>query len=79
MVVLTLILYHSITSGTCLNTYPGAAAGGGALELVAKKGWITISNELALTVMVVVYTQKLIITSKRFWLSVDAAQQCTAH
>jgi len=36
-----------MTSGSCLKTYPGAAAGGGALELVAEKGWITISNELA--------------------------------
>ena len=43
MVVLTLILYHSITSGSCLSTYPGAAAGGGALELVAEKRWITIN------------------------------------
>ena len=48
MVVLTLIICHSMTSGSCLKTYPGAAAGGGALELVAEKGWITIiSNELA--------------------------------
>ena len=78
MVVLTLILYPSFTSGSCLNTYQVAAAGGGTLELVAEKGWITISNELAQTVMVVVYTQKLI-TSKRFWLSVDVAQQCTAY